>query len=112
MFRAVILVLPLASACLIPIVPGNGGGGVFDFRYTEDDYLDDFADAGCEYVAQCMDDTLDLDECEEQILVGVDPCPNFIPQQARTCIDDIEEATWTCAPVIADDESACANVCG
>ncbi len=112
MFRGFFLLLPLASGCLIPIVEGNGNGGLFGFGYTEEDYADDVADVGCDYVMQCFDAFASFEECEQNILVENEPCPNFIPEQARTCIDDIEEATATCANIVATEESACANVCG
>jgi hypothetical protein len=111
MHRALMLLLPLMSGCLIPIVDGNGRG-VFDFRYTQQDYQDDFADVGCEYVMSCFEVFESVEECEASIIVDEEPCPDFTPNQARDCIDDVEDAIRTCAEIVTTDESACANVCG
>jgi hypothetical protein len=113
MIRALFLLIPLASGCLIPVFDGNGnGGGLFNFRYTEQDFQEDFAEVGCEYVMTCFEVFNSVEECERDIIVNDEPCPNFIPEQARDCIDDVEDATETCGEFVTTDESACANVCG
>ncbi len=112
MARPLLLLLPFICGCLFPNDDGNGGG-LFRFGYSEQDFRDDFNDVGCEYLVTCFNVFESIEQCDLTFDTGRgEACPDFRRDQARQCIEDVEDATDTCTDIPSGDESACPNVCG